>query len=122
MNDYNKEKPLLLDVERQSIELNGLVIYLCRTQYRLLYYLISHNHRPISRNELSQYVWGNGNWGRRDLDKNISKLRKYLGDNDHKVIVTIHGMGYMFSGCVNMSSESEISQMRNTFDKTSVLK
>lgn len=71
---------------------------LAPTEFRLLWYLMSHSDRTYSRNQLLDKVWGNTVYlTERTIDVHIRRLRKILADSGHdQLLHTVWGEGYCF--------------------------
>jgi two-component system OmpR family response regulator len=90
-------------VRRQVISAQGAVHRLSGSEYQLLYVLVSHANRVLSRNELARLVHGRElDCFDRSIDVLISRLRQVLGDSarDPALIRTVYGRGYVLSGRV----------------------
>ena len=69
------------------------------TEFRLLYFFMSHVERVYSRSQLLNHVWGTQAFiEERTVDVHIRRLRKALeaAGKDH-LIQTVRGSGYRFS-------------------------
>jgi two-component system alkaline phosphatase synthesis response regulator PhoP len=76
-------------------------IELSPREFRLLQFFIEHRGAVISRDELLDGVWGYDSIPfTRTVDTHIAKLRKKVEDEpgDPKYIVTVHRLGYKFTG------------------------
>lgn len=63
----------------------------------LLNYLAKHANQLIKRSQLLTDVWGNDDYFLgRSMDVFISRLRKYLSQDDRIKIEAIHGVGFQF--------------------------
>ena len=71
-----------------------------------LFYLVQNNQRVIEKDELMREIWADTIVEENNLNKNISILRRVLGDNktEHRYIVTIPGRGYKFVAPVQISN------------------
>lgn len=90
--------PLLIDLARRRVTWNGEEIHLTKTEYALLYELISHRNRVILHEQLLSAVWGPEY--RDDIDylrAYIRHLRRKLEADpaNPRLIVTSPGVGYM---------------------------
>jgi two-component system alkaline phosphatase synthesis response regulator PhoP len=77
------------------------VIELSAKEFKLLRYLIEHRGAALSRDELLNEVWGyDASVSTRTIDVHVAWLRQKLEPNQHhpQFILTIHGLGYKFSG------------------------
>lgn len=88
---------LVIDFRAKQITLDGNVILLTSTEFRLLEFFVRNKNRVVSRMEILEKVWGiDFNMGTNVVDVYVNYLRKKLNDhNDKKLIQTIVGMGYM---------------------------
>lgn len=68
---------------------------LTRREADLLHFLLKHKNVVLKREEILNEVWGDDDYFKgRSLDVFISKLRKYLRDDDSVDIVNFHGIGF----------------------------
>ncbi len=70
-------------------------------EFRLLQYLIEHREEVVARDALLDSVWDYDSAPlTRTVDMHIAKLRKKIEDDpaDPRHIVTVHRMGYKFTG------------------------
>jgi two-component system alkaline phosphatase synthesis response regulator PhoP len=77
------------------------VIELSAKEFKLLRYLIEHRGAALSRDELLNKVWGyDAAVSTRTVDVHVAWLRQKLETNQRhpQFILTIHGLGYKFSG------------------------
>lgn len=90
---------IVLDSAAHRITVNGDVVHLGPTEYRLLQYLMTHADRVYSRNQLLDRVWGaNVYVEERTVDVHVRRLRKALTTHGvHRHIQTVRGAGYRFS-------------------------
>jgi DNA-binding response OmpR family regulator len=86
--------PLVIDVERHAVEVDGVEVKLTAKEFLLLQYLVEHRGRVLSRDLLLTDVWGyQYTGGTRTVDVHIRRLREklpFLAD----AIVTIKQFGY----------------------------
>lgn len=89
-----------LSIDRDAIEvrLDGELISLTKTEFRLLDALTSHPRRAMTNEVLAVAVWGSEWVDDGALQTQISRLRRKLGEsgNSTRMIVTVHGFGYRF--------------------------
>lgn len=77
------------------------VVELSAKEFKLLCYLIEHRGAALSRDELLNEVWGyDAAVSTRTVDVHVAWLRQKLEPNQRhpQFILTIHGLGYKFSG------------------------
>lgn len=79
----------------------GEPIEMSPREFRLLEYFYRHRGEVVSRDQLLDSVWEYDNMPfTRTVDTHIAKLRKKIEDvpSDPKWIVTVHRLGYKFTG------------------------
>ena len=91
---------LQLDPSSHRVTLQGEPLSVTPIEFRLLHFFMTHPERVFSRQQLLDQVWGNGAYvEERTVDVHIRRLRKILEASDHdKLIQTVRGAGYRFSG------------------------
>ena len=69
------------------------------TEYRLLYFFMTHADRVYSRGQLLDHVWGGNVYvEERTVDVHIRRLRKTLEPfGKENLVQTVRGAGYRFS-------------------------
>ena len=87
----NAAKSLLYRGEDEPIALTPKV-------FDTLLYLVQNSGKVIEKDELMREIWADTIVEENNLNKNISILRRILGENknEHRFIVTIPGRGYKF--------------------------
>jgi two-component system, OmpR family, phosphate regulon response regulator PhoB len=90
---------LAIDGSSQRVTGRGNPIQLGPTEYRLLYFMMTHSERVYTRSQLLDNVWGTGVYiDERTVDVHIRRLRKALEvENCQDYIQTVRGSGYRFS-------------------------
>jgi two-component system phosphate regulon response regulator PhoB len=80
----------------QRASAGGQRLDLPRTQFRLLYFLMTHPGRLYSRSQLRELVWADEvTLEERSVDVHITRLRKALAASGHQhLIETVRGSGY----------------------------
>lgn len=64
----------------------------------LLRFLFEHRNKVVKREEVLINVWGKDDFFLgRSMDVYMTKLRKYLKNDPHAVLETIHGIGFRFT-------------------------
>ena len=64
----------------------------------LLRYFCENPNTVLSRSDILKNVWGSDDYYLgRSLDVFISRLRKYLGNDDNIKIINLHGIGFRFN-------------------------
>jgi DNA-binding response OmpR family regulator len=90
-----------IDFKRHEAKKGGQPIELSPREFQLLAYFIQHTGEIVTREKLLDTVWDyNAIPFTRTVDMHIAKLRKKIEDNpsDPKHIVTVHRLGYKFTG------------------------
>ena len=89
--------PLKISPEQFKVELEGEIINLTSTEFRLLLTLAKQAGRVFSREQLLQSVVGDKVVVLdRNIDVHIRAIRKALGEHG-KLIETVRGVGYRFT-------------------------
>ena len=84
----------------QRASAGGQPLDLPRTQFRLLYFLMTHPNRLYSRRQLRELVWSDeAAFEERSVDVHILRLRRALAVSGHEhLIETVRGSGYRLRG------------------------
>ena len=90
---------LAFDPISHRVSIEGKPVNLGPTEYRLLEFLLTHQERVYSRNQILDYVWGGNVYiDERTVDVHIRRLRKAISAHGHdKYVQTVRGAGYRFS-------------------------
>jgi len=88
---------LIIDLEKHSVTVDGQLVKLTATEFKLLYQLASHPGRAYTREQLLNRVVGDGVVVvDRNIDVHVRAVRKKIGSYaDH--IQTVRGVGYRFA-------------------------
>ena len=91
-----------IDFQRHEVQYeDGQRADLSEREMELLRYLVNHQGRAISRDELLSNVWRISPQGlsTRTIDMHVARLREKLRDDtaEPKLLVTVRGKGYMFA-------------------------
>jgi DNA-binding response OmpR family regulator len=92
--------PFEIDLLQKNVKVNGEIIELTPKEYKLFLYFISNKNKVITKNAISNHLWGDdmdmaGNFDH--IYTHIKNLRKKLlssGVEDY--ITSVYGMGYRF--------------------------
>ena len=100
----NAAKRLLLRGDGESVPLTPKV-------FDTLLYLVEHAGKVIDKDELMSQIWTDTIVEENNLNKNISVLRKILGENrgENRYIATVPGQGYKFVADVVLSEPSAVA-------------
>lgn len=91
---------LLIDPDMYLVYKDGQALDLTHREFELIYYMVKHNGKVMTREHLLQAVWGFEYLGDvRTVDVTIRRLREKIEDDpsNPKYIITRRGLGYMMS-------------------------
>jgi len=90
---------LILDTNTKTVRRSGRDIQLTRTEYAILYMLMSNLNMVMSRSIIENHVWNtSSDIGSNLVEVHVGKLRAKLGDPaDGGLIRTVRGFGYMMT-------------------------
>ena len=98
----------LTPAKRLLQDANGRALSLRDKSYDLLWYLLQHRGRLVSKAELLEALWPDTIVEDNNLNQTISALRQALNDEakSPNYIATVTGRGYQFVGHVEVARES----------------
>ena len=101
--------PFSLDPGKRLLLRNGAAVPLAPKVLETLLVLVENRDRVLSKDELLDQVWGGASVEEGGLTRNVSILRKTLGEkpDDHQFIVTVPGRGYRFVAAVKETTVNE---------------
>lgn len=86
------------DHKNQALKIGAETKRITEKESEILFYLCNNKNRLVKREELLIAVWGvNDYFLGRSLDVFITKIRKYLKDDDQLNVENIHGVGFIFN-------------------------
>lgn len=90
--------PFRVDPAKRLLLRDEQALPLTPKAFDILLALVQHGGEMLHKDELMRMVWPDTAVEENNLTRNISTLRKALGEspNDHEYIVTIPGQGYLF--------------------------
>lgn len=89
-----KTSDIILDIEKEKVEVSGREVQLTKKEYMILEYLLRNRGQLIGRNQLLEHAWDrNVDIFTNVVDTHIKNLRKKLGKSGN-IIKTIYGSGY----------------------------
>lgn len=89
-------KHILLDGDRREARVDGQIVRLTATEFRMLEVLAQHNGKIVPTDDIIDHAWGQADrWTDPPLRIHMRNLRKKIGDHDLALIKTIPGTGYM---------------------------
>lgn len=87
--------PLHLDPVSHEVRIEGQLVDLAPTEFKLLRFLMAHPGRVFSRTQVLDHVWGDHVFiEERTVDVHIRRLRQALGPKGEQLIETVRGAGY----------------------------
>lgn len=91
-----KAKQIVIDPERFYVMNNASKVVLTKTEFCILYLMISSKGKIHSRSDISRSVWGVDTLGfPRTIDTHISNIRKKVGKvGNGDIITVVKGVGY----------------------------
>ena len=100
LNDVYEEAGLCINFSKLTVVIDKRIVNLTPTEGRLLKIFISNKGQVLTRKILLEKLWDfEGNFvDEHTLTVNINRLRKKIESEERKYIITIYGMGYMWSG------------------------
>ena len=96
-NQFLVLENLVLDTKSHEVKLDGQLVELTYSEFRMLELLLSNQGRVLSRKQIMSFIQGEDMVvAGRTIDTHISSLRKKLGSHGNK-IETVRGVGYRVS-------------------------
>jgi DNA-binding winged helix-turn-helix (wHTH) protein len=94
--------PFLVDASKCVLLRDGQPVPLTPKAFEILLALVRHPGRVLTKEELFQLVWPDAFVEENNLPRNVSALRKALGEEptEHKFVMTVPGQGYRFVASV----------------------
>ncbi len=90
---------VIIDKERHTVTKHGEKIQLTNKEFDMLVYLMEHEGKVYTRDELLSHIWGYDYYGgTRTVDVHIRSLRKKVVGHH---ITTIIGVGYKFETVID---------------------
>ena len=87
-----------LNPNKLEFKMNDTKIELTQLEFRLMQYLMQHNHHLVALDDLIEFAWGDSDTlTRPPIRIHIANLRKKIGDKDYRIIRTIPGTGYILN-------------------------
>jgi two-component system, OmpR family, phosphate regulon response regulator PhoB len=90
---------LVLDTDQHRLSIGNQQLEVSPTEFRLMYFFMTHPDKVYSRSQLLDQVWGRSVYiEERTIDVHIRRLRKILAEHNREELVqTVRGFGYRFS-------------------------
>ena len=99
--------PFRVDTRERALRRNGELVPLTPKVFDILLVLVQNSGRVLTKNEMMNLVWPDTAVEESNLGRNVSTLRKALGDgpDEHRYIETIPWRGYRFIAKVRQCSD-----------------
>jgi non-specific serine/threonine protein kinase len=88
--------PVLFDEGRWELRVANAVVEIEPKPLEMLGLLLRHSGEVVTKEELLGFLWPGVIVVEKALTNAVSKLRRAIGDNDQRIIVTVHRVGYRF--------------------------
>ena len=110
--------PFLLDAVKRRLVRNGEPVPLAPKVLETLLVLIDNRERVLTKDEIVKQVWGDTIVEEGGLTRNISILRKTLGEkpDEHQYVVTLPARGYQFVAEVKLVVYERLLDVRRIRD------
>ena len=101
---YNEKnlvhKAITAYFEKAKIEVNGEIVQVTPTEFRLLRQFISNSGKLLTYDVLLERLWDQGGQfvDKHALAVNVNRIRGKIEDGAHKYISNVYGMGYQWIG------------------------
>ncbi|MFC3914290.1 response regulator [Pseudaeromonas sharmana] len=90
--------PFRLDLLRKELQINDETVVLTHFEYSILEYLMRKSGQVVSKQQLMDQLYGDGEGDPNTLEVLVSRLRKKLdADGSLQPITTIRRQGYLFT-------------------------
>src|SRR5262245_40314493 len=101
--------PFLVDGRERVLRRDGELVPLTPKVFDILLVFVQNSGRVLTKNEMMNLVWPETAVEESNLARNVSTLRKALGDgpDEHGYIETIPWRGYRFAAKVRQSSDEK---------------
>ena len=91
--------PVVMDIERHSVSVNGEKIQMPLKEFELLELLMENVNRVLTRGQIIDRVWGSNYFGdTKTLDVHVKRIRSKIEDDPSRPrhVMTVRGLGYKF--------------------------
>ena len=94
-----KAGPVVMDIERHIVTVNGQKIQMPLKEFELLELLMENVNRVLTRGQIIDRVWGSNYFGdTKTLDVHVKRIRSKIEDDPSRPrhLLTVRGLGYKF--------------------------
>jgi two-component system response regulator RegX3 len=94
-----KAGPVIMDLDRHTVSVNGEPIQMPLKEFELLELLIENVNRVLTRGQIIDRVWGSNYFGdTKTLDVHVKRVRSKIEEDPSRPrhLITVRGLGYKF--------------------------
>jgi len=94
-----KAGPVVMDLDRHTVSVNGENIQMPLKEFELLELLMENVNRVLTRGQIIDRVWGSNYFGdTKTLDVHVKRVRSKIEDDPSRPrhLLTVRGLGYKF--------------------------
>lgn len=94
-----KAGPVVMDLDRHTVSVNGEPIQMPLKEFELLELLIENLNRVLTRGQIIDRVWGSNYFGdTKTLDVHVKRVRSKIEEDPSRPrhLITVRGLGYKF--------------------------
>ena len=97
--DVYSDTKLRMDFLRHQVYVEGQLVNLSPTEYRLLAYLVRNRGQALTHDQILEHAWGGESESFDSVKQYVSYLRHKLGDDPEnpQLILTVRGTGYRYN-------------------------
>jgi two-component system, OmpR family, response regulator RegX3 len=98
-NSLIKAGPVVMDLDRHTVSVNGEPIQMPLKEFELLELLIENVNRVLTRGQIIDRVWGSNYFGdTKTLDVHVKRVRSKIEEDPSRPrhLITVRGLGYKF--------------------------
>lgn len=85
---------LVIDLKARTVLLNNDFINFTQTETTVFFYLVSNKDSILTKEQIINYVWNDGEAFENTLNVYIKRIRMKINDLNAEVVQTIYGIGY----------------------------
>ena len=94
-----KAGPVVMDIERHVVTVNGEKVQMPLKEFELLELLMENVNRVLTRGQIIDRVWGSNYFGdTKTLDVHVKRIRSKIEEDPARPrhLMTVRGLGYKF--------------------------
>lgn len=98
-NSLIKAGPVVMDLDRHTVSVNGEPIQMPLKEFELLELLVENVNRVLTRGQIIDRVWGSNYFGdTKTLDVHVKRVRSKIEEDPSRPrhLITVRGLGYKF--------------------------